>query len=322
MKKNAVIALDIGGTKVLGALFDEEINLIKRKKKSTKASEGNEIILSQISKVIQSLIETAEEEEYLVKAIGAGVPGVIQEGTVLFTPNLPWENYPLADELAARFDYPILIGNDANVALLGEWGHGAAQNTINTVGFFVGTGVGGGIIINRKIYTGSMGLAGEIGHISLNPEGIICGCGSRGCLESYASKTGMLKYIKAQIAHGRDCCIKEELQKKPEHYILRSSVIKEALESGDAVITESVEIAAKYLGIAVASAISILNPEMVIFGGGIVEALGQSFIDQIKPFVFQYAVPHAMDNCRFKLAELGDDACLYGGLTLVEERMK
>ncbi|HOO31648.1 MAG TPA: ROK family protein [Thermotogota bacterium] len=320
--KKAVIALDIGGTKVLGALFDEETNIIKRKKKATKASAGTEMILEQISKVIAGLIETAEENEYQVMGIGAGVPGVIKDGTVLFTPNLPWENYPLADEIASRFNLPILIGNDANVSLLGEWGHGIARNTVNTLGFFVGTGVGGGIIINSKIYTGNMGLAGEIGHISLNPDGIICGCGSRGCLESYASKTGMLKYIKSQIAHGRDCKIKQELENNPLHYILRSSVIKDALDEGDMVITEAVQIAAKYLGIAVASGINILNPEMVVFGGGIVEAIGQPFIDMLRPYVYQYAVPHAMDNCLFKLAELGDDACLYGGLTLLEDTMK
>jgi glucokinase len=320
--KNAIIALDIGGTKILGALFDEDINIIKRKKKTTKASDGSDKIMDQISKVIQSLLHTATENEYEVKAIGAGVPGVIKDGTVLFTPNLPWENYPFADELSSRFDYPILIGNDANVSLLGEWGYGAAKNTVNTIGFFVGTGVGGGIIINSQIYTGNIGLAGEIGHISLNPEGIICGCGSRGCLESYSSKTGMLKYIKSQITHGRDCSIKEKLENNPEHYILRSSVIRDALEEGDAVVTEAIDLAAKYLGIAVASTISILNPERVVFGGGIVESLGQPFVDKLTPYVYQYAVPHAMDDCVFKLAELGDDACLYGALTLVEDKMK
>jgi len=177
---NAIIALDIGGTKILGALFDENLNIVYKSKKSTKTYEGEKRILRQISKVISALIEKARENDLNITAIGAGVPGVIKEGTVLFTPNLPWSKYPLSKEIENLFGIPVTIENDANVSLLGEWGHGAAQNTKNTVGFFVGTGVGGGIIINSKIYSGNMGLAGEIGHITLNPDGVICGCGSRG----------------------------------------------------------------------------------------------------------------------------------------------
>src|SRR6056297_1050910 len=319
--KKAIIALDVGGTKVLGALFDEEFNIIQRKKKTTKAYEGVDKILNQISKVIAKLLETAEESEMEVVAIGAGVPGVIKEGVVLFTPNLPWNHYPLANEIESLFNIPVVIGNDANVSLLGEWGHGIAKDTVNTVGFFVGTGVGGGLILNSKIYTGNMGLAGEIGHITLNPDGIICGCGSRGCLESYSSKTGILKYIQSQIRHGRDCVIKDEITDNPSDYILRSTVIKEALENGDECMIEALDIAAKYLGIAVASTLNIINPEMVVFGGGLVEALEEDFINNIKGYINRYCVPHALDNCSFKLSVLGDDACLYGALTLVEDRM-
>jgi len=319
--KKSIIALDIGGTKVLGALFDNDFNILARKKKSTKAYEGVETILGQISKVISKLLEAAEEKELEVVAIGAGVPGVIKDGIVLFTPNLPWNHYPLSDEIEKIFKIPVIIGNDANVSLLGEWGHGIARDTVNTIGFFVGTGVGGGIIIDKKIYTGNIGLAGEIGHITLNPDGIICGCGSRGCLESYSSKTGILKYIQSQIRHGRDCLLKDELLEEEGDYILRSSTIKEVLEKGDACMTEAVEIAAKYLGVAVASTLNILNPEMVVFGGGLVEALESDFVNKIKTYVSLYSVPHATDNCTFQISTLGDDACLFGALTLVEDRM-
>ncbi len=319
--KKAIIALDVGGTKVLGALFDDEFNIIQRKKKSTKAFDGVDKILNQISKVISKLLETAIEMSMEVVAIGAGVPGVIKDGMVLFTPNLPWNHYPLAKEIEDLFNIPVVIGNDANVSLLGEWGHGIAKDTVNTIGFFVGTGVGGGLILNSKIYTGNIGLAGEIGHITLNPDGIICGCGSRGCLESYSSKTGILKYIQSQIRHGRDCFLKDEIAENSSDYILRSSTIKDALDNGDACMIEAIEIAAKYLGIAVASSLNILNPEMVVFGGGLIEALGTDFIDKIQAYISLYSVPHATDNCSFRLSALGDDACLYGALTMVEDRM-
>ncbi len=319
--KNAIIALDIGGTKILGALFDENLNIVCKNKKPTKTYEGKERILRQISKVVSYLIEKAHENDLMVKAIGAGVPGVIKNGSVLFTPNLPWSNYPLAKEIESLFDIPVIIENDANVSLLGEWGHGVAQNTKNTVGFFVGTGVGGGIIINSKIYSGNMGLAGEIGHITLNPDGVICGCGSRGCLESYSSKTGILKYLISQINHGRDCVLKEKIMNDDHEYTLKSSDIKEALEIGDECMAEALEIAAKYLGIAVASVLNTLNPEMVVFGGGLIESLGEPFVDQIYRYIFQYSVPHATDECVFKISSLGDDACLYGALTLVEDSL-
>ncbi|MFW5872092.1 MAG: ROK family protein [bacterium] len=320
--KKSIIALDVGGTKVLGALFDDEFSIIQRKKKSTKAYDGTEKILDQISKVISKLMETAESADMEVVAIGAGVPGVIKDGVVLFTPNLPWKQYPLSYEIQNLFKLPVIIDNDANVSLLGEWGHGVAKDTVNTVGFFVGTGVGGGLILNSKVYTGNSGLAGEIGHITLNPDGVICGCGSRGCLESYSSKTGILKYIQSQIRHGRECILKEELAEDKADYILRSSTINEAIEKGDKCMKEALEIAAKYLGIAVASTLNILNPEMVVFGGGLVEALGYNFVEKIKAYVTLYSVPHAMDNCSFQVSQLGDDACLYGALTLVEKLME
>ena len=320
--KKAVIGLDVGGTKVLGALYDEESNPISKEKKSTKASKGEEKILSQIAKVIRKLLETATEEEYEVKGIGAGVPGVINEGQVLFTPNLPWRMYPLAKLLEDEFNIPVLIGNDANVSLYGEWAHGVARGTKNVVGFFVGTGVGGGIIIDKKIYSGSIGLAGEIGHITMNPDGVICGCGSKGCLESYSSKTGILKYVKGQIEHGRDSSIKADIEEDPEHFILRSKDIKKALEEEDPVMEEAIETAAKYLGIATATSLSMLNPEMVIYGGGIMEAIGDIMIEKLKPYIVRYAVPHSFDHCELKLSELEDDACIIGAMSIVEDKMK
>ncbi|MFW6249310.1 MAG: ROK family protein, partial [Bacteroidota bacterium] len=136
------------------------------------------------------------------------------------------------------------------------------------------------------------------------------------------TKTGILKYIQSQIRHGRECILKEELTEDKADYILRSSTINEAIEKGDKCMKEALEIAAKYLGIAVASTLNILNPEMVVFGGGLVEALGYNFVEKIKAYVTLYSVPHAMDNCSFQVSQLGDDACLYGALTLVEKLME
>ena len=218
------IGLDIGGTKVIGALFDENKNILKSVKKKTKAREGKEVIFGQISRVIEGLIEGIDKSE--IKGIGAGVPGIIdtEKGVVLFSPNIPWENYPLKEEIEKSFGIKTKLGNDVNVGVLGEWKYGAGRGYKNIVGIFVGTGIGGGLVIDGKVYDGKIGAAGEIGHITVDYDGPLCGCGARGCLESLASKTAMQKQIEAQIKRGRKTLLKEILGEGTE--IIKSEQLK------------------------------------------------------------------------------------------------
>lgn len=314
------IGLDIGGTKVLGALFDEHGNILKRAKKKTKAIEGREVVFDQISKVIDILLENINKEE--IKGIGAGAPGLIdsQSGIINFSPNLPWDNYNLKGEIEEKYNLKTFLGNDVNVGILGEWKYGAAKTLSNVLGIFVGTGIGGGIITNGKLYDGSIGAAGELGHIIIDPTGPHCGCGARGCLESLASKTAMVQQIHAQIRRGKISLLKDRI--KESGGILKSSHLREGFDKKDDLTLEILNNATKNIGIAMASFLNILNPEMIVFGGGIMEELGEVLLPKIKAEASLYAMPKIYEACDFKLAQLGDNAGIYGALALVTEGVK
>lgn len=309
------IGMDIGGTKILGALFDEEGTIIKKSKKKTKANSGREEVFSQISKVIEELIEGVEKTE--IKGIGAGLPGIIdtENGLIKFSPNLPWENYKITEEIENKFGFKMKIGNDVNVGILGEAKFGAAKGKKNVIGIFLGTGIGGGIILDGKLYTGVGGAAGEIGHINLNPDGPLCGCGAKGCLEAIASKTAMHKEIMAQLSRGRESILKEFMGDGKE--ILKSSWLKKGFEEKDELTMEILERSAKYLGIGVASLLNILNVDTVIFGGGVMEELKDELMPKVIQSAKAYTMPAIFKDCEFKIAELGDDAGIYGALSLV-----
>lgn len=309
------IGMDIGGTKILGTLFDEENKITERVKRKTKAEEGKDIIFSQISKVIEELIEKAGGKEN-IKGIGAGVPGIInmEKGEVVFSPNLPWKNYNLKEEIEKKYEIKVTIGNDVNVGIVGEWKYGAGIGKKNIIGIFMGTGIGGGIVINDKLYEGSIGAAGEIGHICIMPDGPYCGCGARGCLEALASKTAMTKYILAQIERGRKTILEDML--KESKGVLKSEQLQKGYEEKDEITFEVLEKVSKYMGAGTASLINVLNPEMVIFGGGVIEAMGKILMPKILSYAKENAMVKIMENCEFKIAELGDDAGIYGALNL------
>lgn len=309
------IGMDIGGTKILGALFDEENKITERVKRKTKAEEGKDMIFSQISKVIEELIEKAGGKEN-IKGIGAGVPGIInmEKGEVVFSPNLPWKNYNLKEEIEKKYEIKVTIGNDVNVGIVGEWKYGAGIGKKNIIGIFMGTGIGGGIVINDKLYEGSIGAAGEIGHICIMPDGPYCGCGARGCLEALASKTAMTKYILAQIERGRKTIMEDML--KESKGVLKSEQLQKGYEEKDEITLEVLEKVSKYMGAGTASLINVLNPEMVIFGGGVIEAMGKILMPKILSYAKENAMVKIMESCEFKIAELGDDAGIYGALNL------
>lgn len=312
------IGLDIGGTKILGALFDEEGKIITREKKKTKASEGAEVILGQICKVIDKLLENIDKKDII--GVGAAAPGIIdsENGIVVFSPNMEWDNYPLKDKLEKIYNIEVFLGNDVNIGTLGEHIYGAGQGIKNLVGIFVGTGIGGGIIIENKVFGGAIGAAGEIGHIVLNPDGPFCGCRARGCLESYGSKTAMQKEIIYQIERGRETVLKEVIANNDSN-IIKSESLKIAYEKDDEVTVEVLNNACKYIGAGLATVMNMLNPEMIILGGGVLEAMGDIMIPKIKQSALKHTMPKIYESCKITRAKLGDDSGVYGGMALVKQ---
>ena len=317
MSEKYNICLDIGGTKVLGAIFNENKEIIYRLKKKTKESGDDSANVEQvIISVVDEMIKESGIKKSEIHAIAAGAPGVIdqEKGIVLTSPNLPWKNYDIKTPLEKKFGVPFQIGNDVNVGVLGEYKYGAAKGYKNIVGFFVGTGMGGGLILDERLFTGNQFKGAEYGHMILDPEGPLCGCGQRGCLEAFSSKKGMSAYIMQQVARGRESMLADKI----ENGVFKSKMLKKSLKAKDAVATEAVDRACHWLAVATGNMINTLSPDIVVYGGGVIEAVGDIFLEKILAEVDRYCMTAIRPTVDIKIAELGDDSILYGDLALIE----
>ena len=311
------ICLDVGGTKVLGAIFNEKDEIIFRLKKRSKAGgEGALDVEKVIVDVVEEMIAESGIDRSKLNAVASCAPGVIDQdkGIVLFTPNLPWRNYDMGAAMRKKFGVPFYVGNDVNLGVLGEYHFGAARGYKNIVGFFVGTGLGGGLILNGSLYTGNQFKAAEYGHMILDPEGPLCNCGQRGCLEAFSSKMGMSAYIRQQVSRGRESLMRDAVQEGP----FRSKKLKKALAAGDKVAWEAVDRSCHYLAVATGTMINTFSPDLILYGGGVIEAVGEIYLEKILSEVDRYCMPQIRSTVDLKIAELGDDSILYGDLAMIK----
>ena len=249
-------------------------------------------------------------------AVGVGIPGIVHKGKVLTVPNLSnWtEPVDIAAGLRERLDLPISLGNDANVGLLGEWCAGAARGVDDVLGVWMGTGVGGGLILGGRPYDGSRGSAGEIGHVIVRPGGALCGCGRRGCVEAYAGRRMMENAAAALVQAGRTTSlfeIRDELGKDR----LTSKVWERALAEPDELAVELLDMAIDTLGIGIGSVVNTLDVELVVVGGGLAEKLGQDFADRIGSAAAPWML-RPNPKLAWVTAALGDDAGVVGAAAL------
>ena len=317
MPKKYNICLDVGGTKVLGVIFDENDQIIYRLKKRTKSGgDGSADVEQVIIGVVEEMIRESGIDLKELNAIASCAPGVIDQerGVVLFTPNLPWRDYPIREHMEQRFGVPFFVGNDVNLGVLGEHRFGAAKGFHNVAGFFIGTGLGGGLILHDQLYTGSRFMAAEFGHMVLDPEGPLCGCGQHGCLETFSSKTGMTNYIRDQIILGRETMMEEFVRDG----VFRAKKLRRAVEAGDAVAIEAIDRACHWLAVATGSVINMLSPDLILYGGGVIEAMGETFLKKILAEVDRYCMPQIRKTTEIKTAALGDDSILYGDLAMIK----
>ncbi|MBR0159953.1 MAG: ROK family protein [Oscillospiraceae bacterium] len=315
MAESYNICLDVGGTKVLGAIFNQNREIIFRLKKKSKSG-SSQNIEEVIVSVVEEMIKESGIDRKKIHAIASCAPGVIDQddGIVLFTPNLPMRDYDMKSAMEKRFGVPFFVGNDVNLGVLGEYKYGAGQGYRNIVGFFVGTGMGGGLILNGELYTGHKYKAAEYGHMILDPEGPLCGCGQRGCLEAFSSKQGMSAYIRQQVGRGRESLMAEAVQDG----VFRSKKLKTALKAKDRVAEEAVDRACHYLAVATGNMINTFSPDLVLYGGGVIEAVGDLFLQKILAEVDRYCMPQIRSTVELKIAALGDDSVLYGDLAMIE----
>ena len=318
-----VIGVDMGGTKILSAVVNASGNILATAKIPTQAKDDTAIVIDRISDCIKEAFQKSDVDADTIRAIGIGAPGPLdpETGVVIFAPNLGWKDVPLKTELEERIGIPTFVDNDVNVGTLGEHTYGAGRGVQNLVGIFVGTGIGGGIILNGELFHGASKTAGEIGHIIVREGGPKCGCGNRGCLEALASRTAMTKQLRNAIMNkGKKSVIKKLTGGDLEQ--IRSGTLAKALRSKDKLTLKIFKETTKYLGVGIGSIVNFLNPEMIVLGGGVVEALDEDFIKSIRKASKKYALPDTLKGVQIVRAELGDDAGVLGAAALARQRLK
>ena len=306
------LGVDIGGTTVKIGLFTVEGKVEDKWEIATRKDEGGSMILSDIAASVDEKLQAAGIQKTDVSGMGMGIPGPITEdGTVLKCVNLGWGIFNVAEEVTKLTGIEnVRVGNDANVAALGEMWQGGGKGHKDMVMMTLGTGVGGGIIINGKILTGSKGAAGEIGHITVNyDEEDTCNCGKRGCLEQFASATGIVKEAKRLLL------VSNKPSKLRELQYLSAKGIFDVAKEGDELANDLVDQLTHYLGIAASHIAAVVDPEVFVIGGGVSKA-GDILTTGIKEN-YEKNVMFALQNKEFKLAELGNDAGIYGCAKMV-----
>lgn len=308
--KNYVIGVDLGGTKINTVLADLEGNVVSQTTVPTQAKEGELPVLNRIIQTVETVIAEGKVTLNDVKAIGIGSPGPLdaKEGVIISTPNLPFKNFNLVKPLSEKFDIPVYLDNDANVAAIGEFMFGAGKGCKNMVYFTVSTGVGGGAILDGKIYRGATCNALEIGHTTILPDGPRCNCGNIGCLEALSSGTAIGKRgIEAAASN-------VETSLKKYDNITSYEVFVEAA-AGDKVAKDIVDKALNYLGIGVSNAVVTFDPEAVIIGGGVSKA-GEIVFEKVREVVNTRCFKTMAENCKILPAGLGTDAGVIGAVAL------
>ena len=308
---NYLFGVDIGGTTVKIGLFNVSGELLEKWEITTRTDDGGAYILSDIAESVKAKMEEKGISKDDVKGVGMGVPGPVKEdGTVVKCVNLGWGVFNAAEELGGLLDLPVKVGNDANMAALGEFWQGGGKDYQNVVMVTLGTGVGGGIIINGKILAGVNGAGGEIGHMTIDlNEQDACNCGKKGCLEQYASATGIVRLANRALQAS------DKPSKLREVKYISAKEIFDAAKSGDDIALDLVEEHGKRLGYALANVACVVDVDAFVIGGGVSRA-GQILIETTKKYFQQYAF-HACRNTNFELAKLGNDAGMYGGAAAV-----
>lgn len=314
--KKYVIGVDLGGTKISTAISTIDGNILANVVLPTKAEEGEKAVLGRIFQSIDEVINKVNTSTDEIEAIGIGSPGPLdaKKGIIITTPNLPFKNYNLVQPLKDKYNISVYLDNDANVAAIGEYMFGAGKGKDNIVYFTVSTGVGGGAVLNGRVYRGHTSNALEIGHTTVDPNGPRCNCGNLGCLEAISSGTSIAKRGREAVATNVETSLKKY------DVITSYEVFKEA-EAGDEVSKDIINNAMTYLGIGVANAISTFDPEMIIIGGGVSKA-GDVVFDTVKKVVNKRCFKSMAESCEIVPAGLGSDAGVVGAvaLAIIESR--
>jgi glucokinase len=322
-KAEYVVGVDLGGTKILAGIFNTSYDSIGTAKVSTKAQRGVEEVIGRIERCVRDAVDEADLNMKQVGGVGIGAPGAVDfgAGTVIFAPNLTgWKDVSLKKELEKQLGVPVFVENDANIAVLGVHVAELKAKPKHVVGIFVGTGIGGGLIIHGEPYSGFNHTAGEIGHMVIDINGPKCGCGNRGCFEALASRTAIFQRIKAGVKDGEKTILTDMLGDSLED--LRSGDLRKAIRRGDKFVSKVIEQTAEYIGIGVSNLVNIFGPEVVVLGGGLMEALSDEMMSVITKTAKDHAMPGTLKGVEIVASKLGDNAGITGAAVLARRQVK
>lgn len=312
-----VIGIDLGGTNITGGLVDAKGKVIAREKIDTKADEGKEVVLKRVASCIKTLAKDGGLDLRETVGVGLGVPGAVDpsSGTVIEAVNLRWKDMPVAKQLTKLIEVPVTIDNDVNVGTWGEYRMGAAKGHKAVLGVFVGTGVGGGIILNGELYTGTYGTAGEIGHTIIDTHAPF---GHR-TLEQIASRTAIVNCLIAMVSANHESILPELAGNKWPR--IRSKVLSRAMAKDDVLTIRVIGDAARAVGMSIAGVVTLLSLDCVVVGGGLTEAMDDRWIKWIRDNFDDAVFPPICKQCKVVASKLGDDAGLIGAAMLAVDRL-
>ncbi len=313
--KKVSIGIDLGGTKILIALVNKETGeVLHHVKKKTKKDKGPQNIIRKMVNGIEELLEESKFHIEDIDSIGVGAAGQVdrENGIIIGAPNLDCYDLNIREHLTSHFNLPVYLGNDVEIAAMGEMKFGAAKGCDDFVCVFVGTGVGSSIVKDGKIIHGATGTAGEIGHMIVDLNGRQCACGAHGCLEAYASRSAIEKRIEGALRKGRHSAILDYMETGKS---ISSSMIQKSIEREDELVIQCVNEAAEYLSGGLASIINFINPKLIILGGGLIEAVDYFYQTTIKKARAK-CLPVPATKIEFKKAQLGDYSGVIGAAFL------
>ena len=312
------VGVDLGGTNIEMALVEASGKIVARNRKKTpRGAKGGEVLKCLLSGIDELLDKTGMKSRKL-GGIGIGVAGPVdpERGRVVVTPNMNLSGMKIAEPVRKRFGVKTVVANDVNAGVVGESWLGAARGAESAVSIFVGTGIGGGVMVDGRLVTGARNIAGEIGHMVMDPKGPRCGCGRRGCLEAIASRSAIERDIRQAVASGRRTVLKEMLD--GDFRMIRSKMLKKALAQRDALVREVMEKASMQLGYACVTVRHLLDPEVIILGGGVIEACGDFMLPIVKKVLEERTMPGTRGRAKVVCSALGDDAGVLGAVRLAQ----
>lgn len=313
------LVMDVGGTKSTGALFTEEKELVDGYAyvAQSKTYDGEEAVYQNTKMVLDEVIAHFGISMDDVLGIGVGAPGPLDQerGIIIDSPMMKWKNFPLARRLEEDYKKPVRIDNDGNLGALAEHRCGEGRGFSNVMYMTISTGCGGGVVINDRLYRGRHGGAGEVGHLSLDPDGRACPCGSAGCVEMYASGTAIVRRMKEDLRAGRKSRVFELAENREEN--LNGRILTQAAEMGDAYALEVYRDEGRYLGIALANYFNLFDPDVIVLGGGVTKARAFFHAELVR--VFKERCIQPVDESQIRYSVLNDRVVLYGACHMIHD---